>query len=94
MFWGRGFPLRAAGSDHGGLRGQGFWKRREAKNPPTDRISLQARMYEEARVIEIRRRQREVYERIKVLFQRFLSCLLYFKKHAPCETNRQQVART
>ena len=51
-------------------------------------------MYEEARVIEIRRRQREVYERIKVLFQRFLSCLLYFKKHAPCETNRQQVART
>ena len=31
-------------------------------------ISLQARMYEEARVIEIRRRQREVYERIKALF--------------------------
>ena len=30
------------------------------------RSSRQARMYEEARVIEVRRRQREVYERIKV----------------------------
>ncbi|CAE7244545.1 unnamed protein product [Symbiodinium sp. CCMP2592] len=39
---------------------------------PRDPImeAYEARMYEEARVIEIRRRQREVYERIKVLFQR------------------------
>lgn len=34
----------------------------------------QARMYEEARVIEVRRRQREVYERIKARPLFVLSC--------------------